>query len=312
MSDGTDAADTRHGRRSMCVFERFGAPLLLTALACGCSGSPASEPSGSGDQVSAMFSESEAYERFMGRWSRRLAPSFVEFAGVTDGDHVLDVGSGTGSLAAAVLDAAAGSRVVGVDPSRAYVAFARNRVEREHAVFEEGDAQRLRFPDASFDKTLSLLVVNFIPDRPGALREMRRVTRSGGVVAAAVWDYGDGMEMLRAFWDEAVALDPTAEPRDERHMPLCRDGELAAFWSAHGLLDVQQTALVVPLTFASFDDFWAPFLAGQGPAGAYVAALPEGQRLKLEERLQQRLAAGSVDGPITLTARAWAVKGTVP
>ena len=259
-----------------------------------------------------MFSESEAYERFMGRWSRLLAPSFLEFAQVRDGDRVLDVGSGTGSLVGVLLKGGARSRVVGIDPSSAYVAFAQARLGSERATFEQGDAQRLRFSDASFDKTVSLLVVNFIPDRSRALREMNRVTRPGGVVAAAVWDYAEGMEMLRVFWDEAVALDPSAGPKDERHMPLCRPGELAEFWRGQGMLDVQETALVVPLEFSSFDDFWEPFLAGQGPAGAYVAALSEEQRLTLAQRLRQRLHGQSGDGPITLSARAWAVKGIVP
>src|SRR5262245_48363392 len=202
--------------------------LALLPLALACTKSPPPEkpePAGKADTV--MFSEAEAYERFMGRWSRRLAPPFIKFAGLKHGARVLDVGSGTGSLTLAVLQEAPASRVVGVDPSAVYVAHARTRADAGRATFEEGDAQRLRFPDASFDATLALLVVNFIPDRVAAVREMARVTRPGGVVAAAVWDYGDGMEMLRAFWDEAVALDPAGEKKDERHMPVWRTGELA-------------------------------------------------------------------------------------
>src|SRR5262245_1676434 len=174
-----------------------------------------------------MFSAADAYERFMGRWSRRLSPLFLKFAGLKDGDRVLDVGSGTGALALAVLQEAPASRVVGVDPPPDYIAQARTRAGGRLAIFEEGDAQSLRFPDGSFDAALALLVVNFIPDRVAAVREMARVTRPGGMVAAAVWDYGDGMEMLRAFWDEAVALDPAGEKKDERHMPVWRTGELA-------------------------------------------------------------------------------------
>ena len=259
-----------------------------------------------------MFSEADAYERFMGRWSRPLAPPFLKFAGVQDGDRVLDVGSGTGSVALAVLQEAPAGRVVGIDPSPAYVAHARAHVGGGRATFEEGDAQRLRFPDGSFDAALALLVLNFVPDRPAAAREMARVTRPGGVVAAAVWDYGDGMEMIRVFWDEAVARDPAAGPKDERHMPLCRKGELAELWKAQGLRDVREEPLVVPLRFSSFEDYWSPFLAGQGPAGAYVAALPEGPRRELEQRLRRRLLGAGGDRPITLTARAWAVRGVVP
>ena len=259
-----------------------------------------------------MFSEAEASERFMGRWSRRLAPPFIKFAGLRDGDRVLDVGSGTGSLTLAVLQEAPASRVVGIDPSAAYVAHARTRADAARATFEEGDAQRLRFPDASFDATLALLVVNFIPDRVAAVREMARVTRPGGVVAAAVWDYGDGMGMLRAFWDEAAALDPAGEKQDERHMPVCRKGELAALWKAQGLLDVREEPLVIPLNFTSFEDFWSPFREGQGPAGAYVASLSEGSRRDLEQRLRRRLLGEGEDRPITLNARAWAVVGVAP
>jgi SAM-dependent methyltransferase len=259
-----------------------------------------------------MFSESDAYDRFMGRWSQRLAPPFLKFAGLKDGDRVLDVGSGTGSLAFAALGEAPAGRVVGVDPSPTYVAHARARAGGDRATFEEGDAQRLRFPDASFDRSLALLVVNFIPDRSAAVREMARVTRPGGVVAAAVWDYGFGMEMLRVFWDEAAALDPAAGRKDERHMPVCRPGELADLWRAQGLRDVREEGLTVALTFSSFEDFWSPFLGGQGPAGAYVASLPEGPRRDLEQRLRRRLLAGGPDRPITLKARAWAVRGVVP
>src|SRR5262245_26580234 len=174
--------------------------LALLPLALACTKSPPPEkpePAGRGD--TAMFSGAEAYERFMGRWSRRLAPPFIKFAGLKDGDRVLDVGSGTGALALVVLQEAPAGRVVGIDPSPAYIAHARTRAGGGRATFEEGDARRLRFPDASFDTALALLVVNFIPDRTAAVREMARVTRPGGVVAAAVWDYGGGMEMLRAF-----------------------------------------------------------------------------------------------------------------
>jgi SAM-dependent methyltransferase len=257
-----------------------------------------------------MFSESEAYEQFMGRWSRQLAAPFAVFAGTKTGDVVLDVGSGTGALASAVLAETDSGRVIGIDPSTAYVEYARARTKNERATFEEGDGQRLRFSDDVFDKTFSLLVISFIPNPSKALSEMIRVTRPAGVVAAAVWDYGEGMEMLRVFWDEAVALDPSSESRDERHMPLCRPGELAALWRQHGLADVTEAPLVIPLAFSSFDDFWLPFLRGQGPAGAYVASLPETRQLTLRERLRKRLGANAARS-LTLSARAWAVKGVV-
>src|SRR5262245_30922430 len=191
--------------------------LVLLPLIPACANSPAPEKPEVAEKANpAMFSEAEAYERFMGRWSRRLASPFLKFAGLKDGNRVLDVGSGTGALAFAVLHAGPASRVVGIDPSPAYVAHARMTAGSVNATFEEGDAQRLRFPDGSFDTALALLVINFIPDRAAAVREMARVTRPGGVVAAAVWDYGEGMEMLRVFWDEAGALAPASGRRDVR------------------------------------------------------------------------------------------------
>jgi SAM-dependent methyltransferase len=258
-----------------------------------------------------IFSEADAYERFMGRWSRSLAPVLVKFAGVRDGDTVLDIGSGTGALSAAVIAAAPSSRVTGIDPSAPYVEHARSRHGSERVTFEVGDAQQMRFRDATFDRTLSLLVLNFIPDAGKALGEMKRVTRQGGTIAAAVWDYGEGMEMLRVFWDEAVAADSAAQSKDERHMKYCRRGELSALWREQGLTDVVEEALTIPMRFASFEDFWPPFLAKQGPAGAYVAALSPAARDGLRERLRRRLAGSGPDNGFTLHARAWAARGVV-
>jgi SAM-dependent methyltransferase len=259
-----------------------------------------------------MFSASDGYERFMGRWSREVAPLLVKFAGVRDGDAVLDVGSGTGALTTAIAAAAPSSRIVGIDPAASYVAYARTRHQEERIRFEVGDAQQLRFADGSFDRTLSLLVLNFIPDRSKAVDELIRVTRAGGTVASAVWDYGQGMQMLRVFWDEAIALNPAADARDERHMPVSRKGELGALWRAHRLRDVSEELLTIRMRFSSFDDYWSPFLEEQGPAGDYVAALAPSEREQLRRRLRRRLLGDGPDRPIVLDARAWAVRGAVP
>jgi SAM-dependent methyltransferase len=261
---------------------------------------------------SRMFSAGDAYERFMGRWSQDLAPLLVRFAGGRDGDDVLDVGSGTGALTAAVAAVAPSSRIIGIDPAAPYVAFAQTRHARARVRFEVGDARQLRFADGSFGRTLSLLVLNFIPDSAKALDEMIRVTRPGGGVAAAVWDYGQGMQMLRVFWDEAISLNPAMDARDERHMPLCRKGELAGLWREHGLQDVSEEALTIQTPFVSFDDYWLPFLEKQGPAGEYVASLSAGERDQLRLRLRRRLLGDGPDRPIVLAARAWAVRGIVP
>lgn len=259
-----------------------------------------------------MFSEAQAYEHFMGRWSRSLAPLFVRFAGVRNGDTVLDVGSATGALTAAVAKVAPSSRIVGIDPAASYVALAQSQHRSRRVLFEIGDAQHMRFDDAMFDRTLSLLVVNFIPDVPKALGEMTRVTKPKGTVAAAVWDYGEGMEMLRAFWDEAVALTPAHATKDECNMPLCRRGDLAALWRGHGLKDVVEEALTIETRFASFDDFWKPFLDKQGPAGAYAASLSVEDLEALRLRLRGRLLGPGPDKAIVMHARAWAVRGTIP
>jgi SAM-dependent methyltransferase len=284
----------------------------LAAVALGAIAASVAAPAVSASTSQAMFSEADAYERFMGRWSRQLAPVLVGFAGVEDGEAVLDVGSGTGALAAAVALTAPSSRVVGIDPAAAYVALAQARQSSDRVRFEVGDAQHMRFDAAEFDRTLSLLVLNFIPDPAIALGEMRRVTRPSGTIAAAVWDYGAGMQMLRTFWDEAVALNPAAAAKDERHMRFCRPGELGAFWRARGLEQVVEEGLSIETRFAGFDDYWEPFLHKQGPAGAHVATLTLGERNQLRERLRRRLLGDGPDRPILLTARAWAVRGIVP
>jgi SAM-dependent methyltransferase len=262
--------------------------------------------------LTTMFAESDRYERFMGRWSRQLAPLLVKFASVGDGDSVLDVGSGTGPLACAVVAAVPSAQVTCVDLSTAYVQYAQAHAPAEHVRFLVGDAQQLQLPDAAFDRTISLLALNFVPDPARAVREMVRVTRTGGIVAAAVWDYRDGMQMLRVFWDEAVALDPTIADRDERNMPLSGQGELGALWRASGLQRVEEQPATVPLSFLSFEDYWTPFLGGQGPAGAYAAMLSRTDRAALETRLRRRLLGERREGSMTLQARAWTVKGVVP
>jgi SAM-dependent methyltransferase len=258
-----------------------------------------------------MFSEAHAYERFMGRWSRQLAPLLVRFASVRDGEALLDVGSGTGALASALSAAAPAGRIVGIDPAAPYVALAQASQGGPLVRFQVGDAQQMDFQDSTFDRTLSLLVVNFIPDAHRAVNEMARVTRPGGTVAAAVWDYGGGMEMLRVFWDEAVKVTPAADSLDERHMPFCRQGDLATLWGQHRLQDVVEEGLTIETRFASFTDYWAPFLEKQGPAGKYVATLSGRERDELEGRLRERLIGKGPDRPFVLTARAWAVRGVV-
>jgi len=259
-----------------------------------------------------MFAASAGYERFMGRWSRLLAPELIAYTGIKDGDRVLDVGAGTGSFGSAVEARMPSSKVVGIDPSPGFIAYAQKNAKSARAQYEVGDAQAIRFTDASFDKSAALLVMNFVPDHGKAIAEMRRVTRPGGVVSACVWDYNQGMQSLRFFWDEAVALDPAVEPRDERHMKLSRQGQLVDLWKKAGLVRVQEKPLTIDQAFSSFEDYWGPFTRGAGPGGALVVSLDEERRNQLEARLRKRVLGDRQDGAFTLKATAWCVRGEVP
>lgn len=258
-----------------------------------------------------VWASGDPYEAYVGRWSRQIAPVFLAWARVPPmGARVLDVGCGTGALSAAALAHRAAS-VTGIDPSEGFLATARERVTAPNATFEKGDAQALPFPDASFDAVVSGLALNFVPDPSKAAREMRRVATSGGIVAAYVWDYAGRMEMMRHFWDAAAALDPArAGPLAEgARFPLCRREPLAALFRAAGLRDVITSHIDQPTVFRDFDDYWNPFLGGQGPAPAYAMSLAPAERDALRERIRSKLPAPAKDGTIALVARAWTVRG---
>ena len=260
-----------------------------------------------------MFADAEAYERFMGRWSRLVAPQLIDFTDVPDRGQFLDVGSGTGALSFALAERKPRAHVRGIDPSKEYVAYANSRNRFAGRVsFSAGDAQELRFGDATFDASLSPLVFNFIPDPGKALREVRRITKPGGRISAAVWDYGDGMRMLRAFWDSAASIDAKSERLDEKHMPLCRAGELAELWRQGVLENVHEQPQVITMRFESFADYWDAFLLGQGPAGVFVKSLNHDQVRALRDELKSRVSPSAENLPITLSARVWSVCGTVP
>jgi SAM-dependent methyltransferase len=260
-----------------------------------------------------MFGNAEEYERFMGRWSRLVAPLLVDFTDLPDRGRVLDVGSGTGSLAFAIAERKVRARVFGIDPSKEYVAYANSRNPfPDRASFQVGDAQQLHFPNAAFNASLSLLAFNFIPDPKKALLEVCRTTKSGGRISAAVWDYSAGMRMLRTFWDAAVTIDAGVERLDEKYMPLCRAGELSDLWKRGGLEKVRERPIDISMRFKSFVDYWDAFLLGQGPAGSYVGRLDHDKLQALRSEVNRRLSLSAEDTPFVLPARVWSVRGTVP
>jgi SAM-dependent methyltransferase len=221
----------------------------------------------------------------------------------------LDVGCGTGALSATILALARPATVTGIDASEGYAAYAHEQIRDGRAQFRQGDAEALPFRDEGFDATVSGLVVNFMPEPSLGLAEMARVTRPGGTVAVYVWDYSDGMQLIRHFWDAATALDPAAVELDEsRRFPICHPEALERLFTDAGVEDVAVRAVDVPTVFRDFDDYWSPFLGGQGPAPGYAMSLSEERRAALRERMRADLPI-SGDGSIQLSARAWAVRG---
>jgi len=257
--------------------------------------------------------EGDLYEPYVGRWSRLVAERFVDRLGVPEGATWVDVGAGTGALAEAAIRRAGAGHVIGVEPSDGFLRVARDRLR--HLPFEgrPGDAGTLPVETSSSDAVVSGLVLNFVPDRAEALAEARRVARPGAVVAAYVWDYAGEMQMMRAFWDAAVALDADARDADEgvRFADLATAEGMATAFASAGLEAVDAWAIDVPTVFQDFDDYWTPFLTGQAPAPSYCMSLAEDRRSALRERLRATLPA-EADGSIRLVARAWAVRGREP
>lgn len=251
------------------------------------------------------------YERYVGRWSRQVAPRFLAWLQLPAGLRWLDVGCGTGALSAAILEACDPRAVIGVDPSDGFLATAGEQLS-DRATLRRGSATELPVPDRSVEAVVSGLVLNFVADQPAALAEMGRVALPGGTVAAYVWDYAGRMELMRHFWDAAVALDPQAADLDEGvRFPLCRPAALEKLFVGAGLEEVAVAGIDIPTPFASFDDYWQPFLGGQGPAPAYAMSLTEAARVRLRDRIREGLPK-SAQGPFALVARAWAVRGMVP
>jgi SAM-dependent methyltransferase len=258
------------------------------------------------------WASGDRYEPYVGRWSRLVAREFVDWLGAPAGLAWLDVGCGTGALASAVAERCGPRRLAGIDPSAGFLALAERRLAGTGIELRRADAQALPFADAEFDRIVSGLVLNFVPDPARALATMRERAATGGTVAAYVWDYAEGMELLRIVWDAAVELDPGARVLDEGlRFPLCRPDPLRACFQAAGALDPEVRPIEVPTVFRDVDDYWSPFLGGQGPAPGYVASLDGPSRDRLRDTVVAKLPI-EPDGSIRLTARAWAVRGRAP
>lgn len=255
----------------------------------------------------------ENYDLYMGRWSRALAPRFIDWLNPLPGFEWLDVGCGTGALTEALLGAAVPVSIVAVDPSESFLAQARRHISDWRVEFRQGSAEALPIESASCDAVGSALVLNFVADREQTLAEMRRVVRPGGLVCFYVWDYpGGGMQFMRAFWRAALALDQQAADLGEnRRFPFCTPGALTELAGAAGLIDIICEPINMPTLFRDFDDYWLPFTLGTGPAPAYCAALSPEQREQLRLRLKASLPIAR-DGTIALEARAWALRAISP
>jgi SAM-dependent methyltransferase len=256
-----------------------------------------------------VWAAGDAYEPYVGRWSRLVAREFLAWLALGPDLRWLDVGCGTGALTQTILATASPREVIGVDPSEGFIAYARDRTRDPRAAFKTADAGGLAAEAGGFDAAVAGLVLNFIPAPAAALTAMARAVRPGGTVACYVWDYAEGMQMMRAFWDAAVALDPGARDLDEgRRFPLCRPQPLRALFDEAGLQRTEVRAIDVPTVFTSFDDYWSPFLGGQGPAPTHCMALPEDRRRQLRDRIRAALPVAT-DGSIRLSARAFAIRG---
>ncbi len=259
-----------------------------------------------------VWAAGDLYEPYVGRWSLRVARELLEWLGVPERRDWLDVGCGTGALTQTILDHANPKHVRSVDASPGYIEYAKAHVTAGPVSFEVGDAQSLPVDAESVDAAVSGLVLNFVPQPQRAVAEMARATRQGGVVAAYVWDYAGKMELMRYFWDAAAELDPAAAEVDEgQRFPICQPRPLTELFTQAGLLHVEARPIDIPTGFRHFDDYWSPFLGGQGPAPGYAVSLDEPRRDRLKDRIRSRLPVEE-DGSIGLIARAWAVRGRKP
>ena len=262
------------------------------------------------DTSNDVWASGDSYEPYIGRWSRLVAQEFIPWITVPERSQWLEVGSGTGALTQTILNMANPKKIKGVDRSKDYVEFVRSQVNDSRVVFEVGNAQALPAESNTFDAVVSGLVMNFVPQPDQMVAEMARVVRDGGVAALYVWDYAGRMQMLRHFWNAAAALDPAARDLDEGwRFSICNPTSLKYLFQHANLSQVEIRHIDIWAEFKDFEDYWSPFLGGQGPAPGYVMSLDERRRAQLRERIYNSLPF-ALDGTIPLVMRAWAIKGT--
>lgn len=260
-------------------------------------------------KAGAWFADGDAYEHYIGRWSRPVGQMFLDWLSPAPALRWADVGCGTGALTETILRQANPEQIVGIEPSVGFLDLAKTVVTDERTEFRLGNALSLPLEDDKMDIVVSGLVLNFVPDKPQALKEMLRVVKPGGTIASYVWDYAGDMQLMRYFWNGVSDLFPDDAVKDEgKQFPICKAEPLADLFTSAGLNAVETTALDAPTVFADFDDYWSPFLRGQGPAGAYCLSLSENRREQLRMNLESKLPFAS-NGSIPLIARAWAVRG---
>lgn len=260
-----------------------------------------------------IFGNANAYEGYVGRWSRFVGERFIAWLAVDPGSTWLDVGAGTGILTQVILHEASAAKIIGVDSSPEYIEFARQRVQDDRVAFKVGDAAQITAEsagiEAKFDAAVAGLVLNFVPAPDQVAQNMVQAVRNGGVVAAYVWDYGGRMEMMRQFWDAAIQIDPSAREMDAgQRFTICEPDNLRALFQSVGLEGVEVMPIDIPTPFKDFDDFWLPFLGAQGSVSKYLHGLSDETRNAIRDQLRRQLPT-TAEGVIPLMARAWAVKG---
>jgi SAM-dependent methyltransferase len=266
---------------------------------------------GIGPSPDDSWNKGDPYEQYVGRWSQFVADDFLSWLNLPPSLRWLDIGCGTGALTAAISEKCRPAQLIGIDPSEGFLAKARARLEGK-ATFRVANALEIPLQDAETDVVVSGLVLNFIPDPAVGLAEMRRMAIPGGTIAAYVWDYAGRMELMRHFWDVAVELNHNARALDEGvRFPLCEPKALEKAFRQAGLSDIHVAPIDIATRFRDFNDYWSPFLGGQGPAPSYAMSLDETSRNRLRDRIRERLPTES-DGSVPLVARAWAIRGQEP